>query len=358
MPIDTIKMRHEIKEDEAEKVINGCVRKMAYELESGDIRYDITTGELSGTYDSRISVRVWKDVEWYISVEGSLHKALLGHNVYGGTDDILAGTRYMHDLLQNIFEVKIRHEPGEWELMRIDEAEIYDMGSFEAVQDYIKALNMAVYPRREVKRYGTSGLAAYGQVSTTKIYHKGPEFWKNDRKRLSERGIDTGYIQELANKILRVEVEVKSRKLKSLYGRYPKIREVDIEMIKKIHDYEVMKLLKEGKSEYNQVKNTLDVKQRLFNLYTERMAASLLATWYQLSTVGENEVKKQMKKANYYKHLKMLKEAGVSWYGTDIVIVENERIPSDFIPLRKDKRHIVGEDEEVRKKLEMYRKAV
>ena len=356
MAIDTIKLKKYITEEMAMRIQNCCIKRMAFEIGTGDIQYEITTGSLEGTYDSKISVRVERDIDWYVTVECSIHKLILGHNVFGGTDDLQASVYYLQGKLQEILKMSFPFKSNEWQLMRIDIAEIYELDSFEAVQEWFRAINTCQFPRRVVQRYGTHGIAAYGSVTGIKGYHKGPDFWKHDRKRLKDNGIDVEYLQERANKILRVEVEVKGRKLKDMYNReYPLIGQINMKHMNAIHDREVGRFLKEGKSDMQQVKNTLDVKARLFNTYSDKLASALLATWYQLTTLGEDDVKRTMKKANYYKHIKLLKEAGISWHGTDIIMLESTLVPSDFIPMRTDIRRVSGESQEMEEKLRKYR---
>ncbi len=356
MAIDTIKLKQYITEDMAYRVQNCCIKRLAFEVETGDLQYEITIGSLEGTYDSRISVRVDKDTDWYMTVECSIHKIILGHNVFGGTDDLQASVYYLHGKLQDLLKIRFPFKSNEWQLMRIDIAEIYELDSFEAVQEWFRAINTCQFPRRVVQRYGTHGIAAYGSVTGIKAYHKGPDFWNHDRKRLKDFHIDVDELQEKANKILRMEVEVKGRKLKEMYnGKYPIVGQVNMIELQSVHDREVGRFLKEGKSDMQQVKNTIDVKSRLFTIHTEKMASALLATWYQLTTLGEDDVKRTMKKSNYYKHIKLLKEAGISWHGTDIVMLEDTLVPRDFVPMRTDIHRVSGESLEMKQKLLKYR---
>lgn len=350
MAIDTIKIKQYITPELANEIRENCVKKIAYEVDTGNIQYDITTGSLEGTYDSRISIRIDCDVAWYITVECSVHKIMLGHNVYGGSDDLKFVVYYLHKRLEGILKIKFPFCHLKWQLIRIDLAEVYDLGNFEAVQEWFRAVNTCQFPRRVVQRYGTHGIAAYGSMTGVKAYHKGPDFWVHDRKRLKNLRIqvDYDYLQELANRYLRMEVEIKGRKLKEMYDKkYPYIGQIRMSNLYNVYDREVYRFLKEGKSDMEQVKNTLDVRARLFNLHSDKMASSLLATWYQLTTLGEEVVKRDMKKANYYKHLKLLKEAGVSWHGTDIIMLEDTLVPKDFIPIRTDKRRVTLEAPEM-----------
>jgi len=382
LPIDTIKIRGKVSQKDAEVISRSCLLRQAIDLSSGDLQYQITTGSLEGTYDSKISIKVEKgetkdinieyekdnegnekiksiesESDYYIVVECSLHKVIIGHNVCGGTDDLKAGIKYLHKFISNITEVTLPFLWTKWQLMRIDLAEIYELEGNDAVQDWISSLNKCSYPRRNIKKDEPNGIGAYGQVSSIKFYHKGPEFWAHDRKRLRKYDF-VDELQMYAYKILRVEVEIKAKKLKSMYNGYPYIGQVKIEDLYKVYDREVVKFIKEGESEMNIVKKQIDVEARIYGMYSDRLASALVGTWLKLTVNNENEVKKKMKRSNYFKHIKLLKEAGVSWHGTDVVKLESTTFPQDFIPIRTDKRRVVGESLEMQEKLRPFRKAV
>lgn len=359
MPIDTIKLKAYIDSDTATKIRDTCVVKQAIDMKSGELVYQFTTGSLSGTYDSRISIKVDVDFEPYVIVECSLHKIVLGHNVFGGTDDIQSGVGYLHGLLQDLLGIQFPFCFRKWKLMRIDLAEVYELDCFEACQDWFKGLNTCDYPRRKVQRYGFESVCAYGSTTGLKFYHKGPEFWKHDRKRLKDiETIDIDQLQERANNIIRTEVEIKSRKLKDMYGDYPYVGSVKMEELYAIFDREVFRFIKEGLSDMKMVKNAHDVKNRLYQLYSDELAGRLLGMWYQLTTLGEDSVKKSTKKTTYYRNIKYLKDAGISWHGTDVVMIESSLVPKDFAPVRTDKRRVVGECLEMQEKLNPFRIAI
>ncbi|MCX7746601.1 MAG: phage/plasmid replication protein, II/X family [Clostridia bacterium] len=358
MAIDTIKLMAYIDEETANKIMNFCTLRQAIDLSTGDCLYEITTGSLAGSYDSRISIKVAKDFEYYVVVECSLHKIILGHNVYGGTDDMLAGVNYLHNFLQNLIGIQFPFCFRKWKLMRIDLAEVFELDCFEAVQEWFKGLNACDYPRRKVRRYGLESICAYGSTTGLKFYHKGVEFWAHDRKRLKNLNYDLFELQEKANRILRTEVEIKARKLKSMYGEYPMIGKVKYADLLNVYDVEVKRFLKEGCNDMKMVRNVNDVNFRLNEMYSDQLAGQLLGTWYRLTTLGEDGTKKVIKKATYYRHVKLLKDAGISWHGTDVVKLENSIVPADFVPVRSDRRRLIGECIEMDEKLNEFRVAV
>ena len=107
---DTIIIKSpEINHETVQKVLEFCRRYEGVDIFTGELLYRFTSGELVGSYDYRIRIKVdnteWikedsltpKRVEtyWHIIVECSLHKLLLNHNCYGGPCDIKKSIAYL-----------------------------------------------------------------------------------------------------------------------------------------------------------------------------------------------------------------------------------------------------------------------
>jgi len=84
----------------------------------------------------------------------------------------------------------------------------------------------------------------------------------------------------------------------------------------------------------------------------------LLSTWMGLSALGEEKMREKIGRRTFYRHRKLLVDAGVSWLGSDIGIVGGFQIvPEDFRPLPSDPRCLRGEDVRVVQALAPYRVA-
>lgn len=365
MALDTITLKSPyVSFDIASKVENECIKRQGIDIKTGELLYEITTASLVGSYDNKISIKIENteyvngvqvQCEPYIILEASVHKAILGHNVFGGPEDFQKSCEYLIKLVERLIQVELPNYK-EWFVNRVDIAEVYELPSFEAVQEWFKGINTADFPRRAVTRYGLSGIYAQGSTTTLKFYHKGVEFGKHDKARLKKLLSDDKLmsLQSYANKIIRCECEIKSRKLKYDFGHLPAVGDVTNDYINNVHDVEVKRFLKEGVKMMLLVSNAHEVKARLYEMYSSALAGTLLGTWYQLTTLGEHSVKKSLPKNTYYRHIRQLKDAAVSWHCTDVILKKHSLIPQGFAPVRMDSRRIAEEVPEIVERYKEY----
>jgi hypothetical protein len=395
MAYDTLKLwSPSISEEIASVIEHQLMTVHKIDGPTGELMWSLTSGELEGSYDHRVSIvvkrkravvlqlgaeltarlGVWKshrsnnlsrapefvDCEPYLEVAGSVHKALLGHNVSGGPEALLPAARWL------VAECGVRlgvelPDGAEWELRQADLAEVYRLG-FAGVQLYIRGMQGAEFPWRHDKKqtHGDHGLFFPGQTTVLKLYHKGVEFAKRDGRRL--RGLlsesELVSLQEEANGYLRVEVAIKAPTLDRKYGHRPTVREVADKELIEIADREVTRLVREG-DDMQIVRKHYEVRDRLFEVYVKnpRLAGLLFGTWLQLAALGESATKEKMKRATFFLHKKQLQDAGVSWHGSDVRVVETASVlPADFRPVRSDPRRVTGEDPRVVELLAPYRR--
>lgn len=372
--IDTISLESPfIDEDIALEIENKSIIRQGVNMELQEIFYQITTKELKGSYDSSLRIVVKREryetkfdmrlrkkitslvsCEPYLLVECSVHKLILGHNVYGGTNDFMGLCRFLISFIEKSFNFKLPSFEI-WKVRRVDYAEIFDLGSMEAVFEWFRGVNHADYGRRTAERYGQNSLYFPGSTTTLKFYHKGLEFSKHDRKRLKLFIDDDkiNYIQNKANRYLRVEIEVKSRKLKNDFNtnELPLVKDIKVEYLKSLYEIEVQRVLKEGAEGMKIIRDASKVQQRLYSMFSSSKAGSLLGTWYMLTTLGEDYAKQQMTKTTFYRHRKDLKDCGISWFGTNVTLKESNLLPVDFTPSIKDIRKVDYTDEKIIKAL-------
>jgi len=368
--LDTIALSSpEISESLAEAFEEECLRRSAVQMKTGEILYELMTGSLLGSYDHRLCFRVDR-TRWlpqvkappirvpcppYLYFEGSIHKALLGHNISGGSIDFLASARWLLDKLASLVQLPLPPLSG-WKVHRVDTAECYQLDSFDACSEYFRGLNASDYPRRSVNRYGNSGLYAPGCTTATKFYHKGVEFAKHDRTRLRNliKPAELNDLQHFANTVIRVEVEIKAEKLKYDFGDLPIAAQITQDYLLKVFDSEVFKILREGQKEMEIVRDARAVEARLYEFYKPALAGVLLGTWFRLSTLGEDAVKKSVSKTTFYRQRSQLVDAGCNWLSTDVRLVDSTLIPKGFTLRRGSQWHLSEQHPKVLEQLAPY----
>ena len=296
--------------------------------------------------------------EPYILIEASVHKIFVGHNVYGGSSDFQKVTSEFIHLLEDQLNVELPPARN-WTVHRVDVALVYRL-SKPACKEFFDGMQLISFPRRK-KGSAKYAMAVYfaGKTTTVKFYHKGSEFAVHDRSRLrqffinlfqhlhgkddtqnyqrAEKKIQA--LQRLADNRMRVEVEIHSDKFQYDFGKNPKVEDVTDTYLQEVYDREVEKLLREGKQGMDTVRETRAVMRRLQNVYGHSTGNRLYGFWSSLCTLGDEVTREQFPKTVYFRNRKQLEEAGVSWRGTDVVVIANDKlIPSDFSPIRSDKR--------------------
>lgn len=394
MAIDTVKLKSpEIDEGTACFLERQCILKQGLELATGEILYEITTGSLEGSWDSRISFKVCRE-DWvanrngkleqiackpFVLVEASIHKFFYGQNIYGNPTNCPELCRLFINLLGEMFAgdayskdeaSRLLPDPMKWEVRRVDWAEMFSL-SQAAQAEWFRALKNCKFPRRALKeaKYDTA-VHFPGKFTTLRIYGKGAEFKKHDSPRIrhalmayamrqvkehsGKALIDhTAYgwidkkliaLQRLANNRLRAEIQINADKLHyDFKGRYPLVSEVTDDYLVAIFKDQIFKLLKEGKSDMETVRTYDAVQARLALVAGTRSANNLFAFWMKLAARGEEVVRSDYSKAQFYANRKKLIDSGISWNSSDVFIVpQDTALPRDFMPLPSDVRRCTG----------------
>lgn len=342
--------------------------------ETGERTWEITRTNLRGSFDSRIMVKpMYEDYVKtkggkpelhqsppYLIIECSIPKAFHGQNIYGVIEDLHCASDRLKDLLQRLLDVPL--PPSlHWIVQRVDWAENFQL-PFQAVQEFFEGIYHVAFPRRKVQKYSNESIFVPGTTTTIKLYHKGPEFQQNDRKRLyvvlrsqyqQDRPNDAPpewadkkasrrltALQRLANNRLRAEVEIHAEKLDTDFGHKPKVSEITASYLKTVFDKEIQRLLREGNGAVQIVRTSLAVRDRLDTYFTQELAGLLHGFWLGLATHGEDDMKKRFTRPTFYRRRKQLVDVGVSWLSTDMQLIERQgqMLPADFSPIRANPR--------------------
>ena len=385
---DTVVIKSpEISSETVQKILTFCRLYEGVDIFTGELLYRFTSGELEGSYDYRIRLKVdnteWikedspvpKRVEtyWHVVVECSLHKLLMNHNCYGGPNDIKKSIAYLVRFLQEVMYISLPNYE-EWEVKRIDVAKIYHFKDKNICKKIVGNLRNSYYTRRKPRIYDTSVMFS-GSTTAVKLYWKGPEFQKHDYKRIKKyilREVDRSWnkdncdllqhklamlqkhfdkVLEKAYRIIRYECEIKTRKLKEAFeSDTVLVKCLSDEKLHEIAEIELKKLMKEDDN-MDIVRRSDLVLERLHQLYGKNQANALYSTWTKLVQFGEQMTKDTLSKRTFYHHKKLLIEAGVSWTCSVVNLKPYSIVPDDF-SFTSD-RYVLSEvDPEVQAKLE------
>ena len=379
--LDTVKIQSPfVDENLAQRIESQLKLRQSVDLATGEIDYAFISGDLEGSYDHRISVRVSRE-RWeshrvrlgngrtfnltepvacppYLSVEGSVHKAMLGYNISGGPCDVRAALRWFVAFV-GVGVGEQLPTAGGWQVRRLDWAEAFDLGDYAVVEEWIRWVGGASYPRRKPLKHGVESISFPGYSTTLKAYHKGPEFAAHDRRRLRDSNLAPQAVDRLqldANNVLRLEVGIKARKLDADHGGPPLVGQISETYCMDLYERETARMLREGQHDMETVRKLEDVEARLFTLYSRTLAGNLVGTWVRFSTKGEDWARQRMTNDTFYRHRRQLIAAGVSWHGTDVHLVERfSLVPAGFAPTLRDPRRMTGEHPTVVRCLEPYR---
>lgn len=366
--IDTVRLRSPFISDKlADLIEKKSFLRIGIDMKNEDIIYQLTTMQLEGTYDSRISLQIKRGIwvynekkqvaeiegnEPYIILECSVNKILYGHNVYGGSNDVRQ-IKLILKLVELALELELP-EKDEWEIERLDYAEIFDIGK-DNVSPYILTLGNSYYSRRKSFKFKDETLYYNGTTTTLKFYNKGKEFIKHDKKRLKSY-LELDKIDEIANianRLLRVECEIKKKKVIYDRGYLYKVKDIDIEYYKNIYNIEVEKVIKlNSDNEYYYKIN--DVKKVIFTNenISKSMANNLFGTWLKLSLEGEEVTKQSMSSTTFYNHRKILRELRCNW-NNNIVEKRDDNI-IDFLPYSNSKYNYEYKDNRLEELFKKY----
>lgn len=281
-----------------------------------------------------------------IQFEFSVPKIICGNNLYSyGLSDVQTASDIVRIEFQKIFNVVLPLFK-DWYIYRIDTCANYLLDGITQVRNYIEYLQKLSYPRREPLRYQT-GIYFPSRTNTLKIYGKGPEFKKHDRKRLELFDKDNN-LQLISDCILRVEIENK-RKIKYEIEKYNEnCIELNLEKIKTFGGYPKYYDLLEVIDMKNEFKRVLDIllcgcesnitdslsaERKIRNIYSSRQAATFIAVYYTIVTQGEKFARLNYSRSIIQRARKSFQLCGISLIQSDLQKVQNKPdfgFPDDF----------------------------
>jgi hypothetical protein len=351
--IDTVVIQRPLSMNEYEHVKLALNEKRSVDVSTGVIDYTMFAGKVStGRTLSNVVIRTqaWQILPGrrvpamrpldnpLMIVEVSYHKAMMGHNVFGGPRDVYASTCWYLAELYERLDICLGN-PEEWTYTRLDIAETYDLGSEENVIAWVNARKLAHYPRRSVAFYGDSGLIASGSTTTLRAYAKGAEHAKmGGHKELSRNQHDTaGAVMAAARRYLRCELQINKEKLAKLSQPSATCATIRRGELNDLYDSEWAKMIHEATYTSRVIRASSDVWEVLALRYPKR-AIGLFGAWMILATHNEQWYREQIGTRTWYEQKAIFKELAISWAATDVA---NMECPiAEFVPQFSDHRRV------------------
>jgi len=273
-----------------------------------------------------------------LRIEGSVHKAMHGHNVYGGEPSPQDCLPWLLATVGEMLSCKLPNLEW-WKVCRIDFAASFDLGNLENVRGWIRAKSLVVYPRRQVDFFGDLGLQAVGTTTTLRAYAKGTQFHKEGgyQALLKATSPDRAFeVSRIADRTLRCEVEVKAPKLDKLINNASDLTEGTL---RSIYEEEWRKLLRPIDSESRMAHTALEVANRLAASFPDNWIG-LYMVWCTLAVRGEGWYRQHVDRSTWSKQRRKLEAASVSWESTNVLTIDSPTDVQDFFPSLDEARRI------------------
>lgn len=315
--IDTVKIYTIITKEIYDVIKYRSDINTKYNKGTGELYYEIITDSLSGSYDSRLSVKVsdnaakYKMSGYLLEVEGSYHKLTKGQNAYDGYCNIVDVVFGLVDIVEKEYGVNL---PDLFYIQRVDIAICFNLQNNINVCNYINNLSKISYPRRKIRFYENESIYCSSTSTTLKIYNKLKEFKKHDMSKLKETDFDILSHIISIDGYVRFECEIKKKKLKDICGKDNiTIFDISYDKLLEIWRNEFMKLIKYNENNLSLVRTNNDVKRRLLEKYKSAKAMNLYGFYLSLVQDGYKYVRDCTSSTTFYRKIKELKVVGIDF---------------------------------------------
>ena len=263
-------------------------------------------------------------------VEGSVHKAMHGHNVYGGEPDPQAALSWLLNVVADMLSCPMP-SLDHWNLVRADFAASFDLGSLANVRGWIRAKSLVVYPRREMEFFSDLGFRAVGTTTSLKCYAKGPQFHKEGGYQALLRCSSPEHafeVSRIADRTLRCEIEMKAP---ILAKQSEDAEGVSEGFMRFRYEHEWRKLLRPIDSDSRTIHTAVEVASRLESCYPDGWL-HLYLVWCAVAIRGEKWYSNEVHANTWYVSKLKLEKANVSWVDTDVLTLSGPQEIAGFFP--------------------------
>lgn len=340
---DTVGFYIEIDQEMYNELLNKGIVTQRIDKDNGFVEFEYTNFKTHHSYNYRVQwkvdnkhfvydndLKITREIDGapFLRLEFSVPKIINGNNLEShDVDSLITACTLVAEMFEKNVGVTIPG-PGDWFIYRCDVCANYLLQDIKQVKSYIRYLQRLDYPRRVGNAYKDTGLYFASRHNTLKVYCKGDEFRKHDAIRFADETLRKR-LQKEADKVLRIEVELK-RRIKYLVEKHEKEYNEKFKKFKgcvSLEDFlyicDVKQELKNVMKKFlcgqnSRVMKCLDVFTLLNQTLPVRTARNYYAIYMLLITQGQREVKRQIPIRTYYKALKIFRDNQISIIASDI----------------------------------------
>jgi hypothetical protein len=267
---------------------------------TGEIAWEIPARERLRSDTHSLTVRVGGDIE----ISGSPARLGQSNNVFG-SGDILECFSRMVSWASECMLLDLPLEPLLWRCTRVDVTQNYDLGDAASVRQALNYLRHAEGGRYQVK---TSSESVYWSSSSRlragKAYHKGPHMRYQVAK---EQAMLLPWQLNACDRLLRLELKLggqfwRERTDKKWYSW----TEMDFDRVHAEYFEQFV-----GNVEIMEADNILERLKEIAPTRGQALAA--YRTWVLIRELGIESTRSMIPRPTWYRHKKLLKDAGLSW---------------------------------------------
>lgn len=270
---------------------------------AGEIEWETSAREVVRSDSHQVTVSMGGE----LSISGSPARVLASNNVFGSCDPLECG-KAMLDFVARTCAVTLPKYSA-FRCTRMDVTENYDMGSLHQVREALMALRHAEGGRYQLR---TDAETVYWSIRSMlrcgKAYAKGPHAHYQVKRGQAEFSKEQ---LEQVQRLLRLELSLKSQWWRERSGKPWWAFSADD--LATIHQEYFSPLIggaqvwEEGKMKEEVVKAALSLG------YSEGRGEAAYLYWLMIQAVGFETACASIGKRTHFRHVKVLREAGLSW---------------------------------------------
>jgi II/X family phage/plasmid replication protein len=308
----TLKVSREVVSEASWRVLEGRTGRVMKLSADGEIEWMMPSRESVRSDSHQVTVHA----AGALVISGSPARVDGVNNVFGSGNLAQCAIR-MICFVERICGIHLPLDLNLWKVTRVDVTHNYDLGSPAEVRQALMYLRHAEGGRYQVRTSSESVYwSANSRMRSGKAYHKGPHAAFQSKKGQAE------YTSEeigLAGRLLRLELALRSMWWAKVTQPWHCFTEEELD---RVHaDYFGQMI---GKVEVIEMDNLLQQLERVAP--SKGQALGAYRTWSLVKSIGQQEAEASMPRRTWYRHRKILFDAGLTWADLQA---------SNVVPLRR-----------------------